>query len=374
MKKRILILYATYGNGHKSVAEYIKKYLSENGEYECLTIDLISYSLPILGKFTKKSNDFLMTSIPWIWSILYYAFDNKISAYISGNISPKIFKNKVLMEQIEKFNPDITIATHFYGTDIISYYNKKRITDSKIITVVTDYKAHDFWLNSNKKIDKIIVSSLEERIHLLKKGYKNKQIHTIGIPIAPEIIIPEKHQELIKKFKIDNNKKTVLFFAGGGNGALLNLIYFKELMKHKYDCNILFIAGKNKKAENMAYNYMKKYNTKNVRIYGFVTNINEFYQVSDFVVTKPGGVQVTECLYFKKPMLLIKSNGGQEIENRRYLVKKGYAKNAKEIYTFNKYFKELLYNDKLRRKMIKNISQIEQIKSMEKLYKIVEKL
>lgn len=374
MKKRILILYATYGNGHKSVAEYIKNYFERKGEYECLTLDLISYSLPIIGKFTKKSNDLLMTKTPFIWSILYYAFDNKISAYISGNISHKMFKNKMLMERIENFKPDITIATHFYGTDIICKYNKKGITDSKIITVVTDYKAHDFWLNSNKKIDKIIVSSLEERIHLLKKGFKNKQIHTTGIPISPEIIVPEKKQELLKKFKIDNDKKTVLFFSGGGNGALLNLIYFKELMKHKYDCNILFIAGKNKKAENMAYDYVKKYNTKNVHIYGFVTNVNEFYQVSDFVVTKPGGVQVTECLYFKKPMLLIKSNGGQEIENRRYLVKKGYAKNAKEIYTFNKYFKELLYNDKLRNKMINNIRKIEQSKSMEKLYKIVEKL
>lgn len=374
MKKRVLILYATYGNGHKSVAEYIKKYLEENGEYECLTLDLISYSLPIIGKFTKKSNDFLMTTIPMIWSILYYTFDNKISAYVSDNLSTKIFKNKLLKDTIEKFNPDITIATHFYGTNIMIKYNKKGITNSKIITVVTDYKAHNFWLNTNKKMDAIIVSSLEERMHLLKKGYKNKQIHTTGIPISPKVILPEEKQELLKKFKIKNNKKTVLFFSGGGNGSLLNLVYFKELMKKKYDCNILFIAGKNKKAENMAYNYVKKYNTKNVHIYGFVTNINEFYQISDFVVTKPGGVQVTECLYFKKPMLLIKSNGGQEVENRRYLVKKGYAKNVKEIFTFNKYFKEILYNDKLRNKMIKNISKIEQNKSMEKLYKIVEKL
>lgn len=374
MKKRILILYATYGSGHKSIAEYIKNYFESNGEYECMTLDLISYSLPIIGNFTKKGNEFLMTKIPSIWSLLYFAFDNKLSAYISGNISPKMFKNKLLKNTIEKFNPDITIATHFYGTDIISKYNKKCITNSKIVTVVTDYKAHDFWLNSMKNINAIIVSSFEERLHLLRKGFKNRQIYTTGIPISQEIVSERNKKELLKKFKIKNNKKTVLFFVGGGNGALLNLIYFKEILKNKYDCNILFIAGKNKKAEIIAKDYIKKYKAKNVYVYGFVTNVNEFYQVSDFVITKPGGAQVTECLYFEKPMILIKSNGGQEIENRRFLVSKGYAKSAREVFSFNRHFKELLTNDKLREKMIKNIRKIESKESMKKLFKIVEKL
>ena len=73
-------------------------------------------------------------------------------------------------------------------------------------------------------------------------------------------------------------------------------------------------------------------------------------------------------------MLLIKSNGGQEIENRRYLVKKMYAKSAFSRVTFNTNFKELLTNDKLITKMKKNIKELEKNKSMENLYKIVEKL
>lgn len=374
MKKKILIPYATYGNGHKAIAEYIKKYFEENGEYECKTLDLISYSLPILGTATKKCNDFLMTKLPSVWSLIYYAFDNKLSAYISSGLSLKIFDNKHLRNIIQDYNPDITIATHFWGTDIINKYNKKGLTNSKIVTIVTDYKSHDVWLKSLKGIDAIIVSSFEERIHLLHKGFKNKQIFTSGIPICPKETDNADKEELRKKFKIQNKKKTVLFFAGGGNGALLNLIYFKEILKNDYDCNVLFIAGKNKTAEKRAKEYVERYGRKNVKIYGFVNNVNEFYQVSDFVITKPRGAQVTECLYYERPMILIKSNGGQEIENRRYLVKKGYAKSVMGKSSFNKNFKELLENDKARNKMIKNISNIEQRKSMQKLFKIVEKL
>ena len=374
MKKRILILYATYGSGHKAIANYIKKYFEENGEYECLTLDLISYSIPIIGTLSQKTLDFLMIKVPFLWSLIYFTFDNKLSAYITGNLSTKLISDKKFKETVTKFNPDITVATHFFGTEIITKYNKKNITNSKVVTVVTDYKAHDFWLNHIKGIDAIIISSFEERISLLRKGFKNRQIHTTGIPICPETCDNLKKEELLRKFKIKNKKKTVLFFCGGGNGATFNLTYFKEILKNNYDCNILLIAGKNKKAENIAKEYIARYKSKNVKVYGFVTNVNEFYQVSDFVVTKPGGAQVTECLYFEKPMILIRGNGGQEVENRRYLVSKGYAKSVRSKNSFNRMFTELLVNDDVRQKMQKNIDNIDQRKSMEKLFKIIGKM
>ena len=374
MKKKILIPYATYGSGHKSIASYIKDYFESTGKYECLTIDLLDYSLPFLGKFTKFSSNTLMTKFPFLWSFLYFSFDNKLSTYIASNFTIRLFDNKDLRKKVQDFSPDITISTHFWGTDIINKFNKKGITESKIVTVVTDYVAHDVWLKSLKDIDAIIVSGFDERLKFLLKGFKNKQIYTSGIPIPPELTYNLNKEEIKTKFKINNKKKTVLFFVGGGDGALLNLIYFKELLKNNYDCNILFVAGRSKKAYNKAKEYVKKYKSNNVRLFGFVTNINELYYISDFVITKPGGVQVTECLLFECPMLLIKSNGGQEIGNKRFLLKKGYAKKAYNKYTFNKNFKELLNNDSLRNKMKKNISKIEQNKSMEKLFKIVEKL
>lgn len=371
--KKVLILYATYGSGHKTIAEYIKKHFEESGEYECLTIDLISYSIPIIGILSKKTNEFLMTKLPSIWSLVYFSFNNKLSAYISGNVSSGIFKNKKLQKIIKDFNPNLTIATHFYGTDLINKYNKKGITNSKIITIVTDYHSHNFWITHIKDINAIIVGSMEEKIYLLRKGFKNSQIHAYGIPILPNLDKNLDKEKILKKLKINNTKKNVLFFVGGGNGAIFNLIYFKEILKNNYDCNVLFIAGKSKIAYKKAKEYVAKYNRKNIKIYGFVTNINEFYKISDFVVTKPGGVQVTECLFFHKPMLLIKSNGGQEIENRIFLCKREYAKWARNRREFNKYFRRML-NDEYRDKIQNNINKIDYNKSMEKLFKLANKM
>lgn len=374
MKKKILIPYATYGTGHKAIAGYIKKYFEENGNYDCLSLDLINYTIPIIGSFSKKVSETLMTKFPGIWSLIYFIFDNKLSSYVSGKINIKLLDNKKLRKEITTFNPDITIATHFFGSDIINYYNKKGYINSKLITVVTDYKSHDFWLNNIKNTDAIIVSSFEERLNLIKKGYKNKQIHTSGIPICMDTLKTENKSILLKKYKCDNNKLNILFFVGGGNGALINLIYFKEMLKNNYDINILFVAGRNKEAERQAKEYVKKYKKKNIKVLGFVKTINELYKISDIVITKPGGAQVTECILFNKPMILIKSNGGQEIYNRRYLTLHNYAKWARNKKIFNKELELLINNDKERNRMIKNISTIKQDKSMEKLFKIVEKL
>ena len=374
MKKRILIPYASYGNGHKSIALQIKKYFEANGDYECLTIDLFDYSLPVLGKVAKKTGNKLMTKLPELWSLIYFSSNNKLSSYATKNNSLKIFNNKKLKKDILDFNPDIAISTHFLGNNLISKYNKKKITNCKLITVITDYKTHDSCISNRNNVDAIIVSNLEERIRLIKKGIKNNKIFATGIPILPEMKKNLDKGKLKKKYKIDNGKKTILFFVGGGNGATHNLIYFKELLKNKYDCNIIFVAGKSKTAYKKAKNYVNTYNSSNILVYGYVTKVNELYEISDIVITKPGGAQITECLLFELPMLLIKGNGGQEIENKNFLVKRGFAKVARNKNSFNKNIKLLLENDKLRKTMKKNIKKIKQKKSMEKLFKLVEKM
>ena len=53
MKKKILIPYATYGSGHKAIAEYIKNQLQEDLAYEQMSIkELID---PFTGEPVRAS-------------------------------------------------------------------------------------------------------------------------------------------------------------------------------------------------------------------------------------------------------------------------------------------------------------------------------
>jgi len=370
--KKLLVLYASYGSGHKSVGMYIKDYYEANG-YEVMTIDLLAYSMPIVGMFTKKANEFLMTTIPSLWSLLYFAFDNRLTGTIYQQFSLKLFDNKKLREEIVNFNPDLVIATHFYGSGLIAKYKEKNILNTKLVTVITDYKSHEVWLNDVRNTDAIVVSGMDEKFRLMKYGFKSNQIYTSGIPILPSSLENVDKKKLFKHFKLKGDRPVILFFAGGGNGATNNLKYLKLLIKENINADVLFIAGKNKRSKSKAQELVKKYDATNVKVFGFV-NVVDFYNVCDFVITKPGGAQATECLYYRKPMVLIKGNGGQEIENRMFLIKKGYALGFISPYGFINQVNKLLKQKKTLDKMVNNIDKLKQEKSMEKLFKMSEKL
>ena len=53
-KKKVLITYATYGSGHKTVANYIYEYFVKHNEYEVKIIDLMDYE-NIIGHISKKA-------------------------------------------------------------------------------------------------------------------------------------------------------------------------------------------------------------------------------------------------------------------------------------------------------------------------------
>ena len=82
MKKRILLTYAMYGNGHRAIAEYIESYFkSQDPELEILAIDLLKYSTPVLGRLSQKVTDFFLLKFPFGWSIIYNLFTLFIPFY-----------------------------------------------------------------------------------------------------------------------------------------------------------------------------------------------------------------------------------------------------------------------------------------------------
>lgn len=372
MKKRILLTYAMYGNGHRAIAQYIESYFkARDPELEILAIDLLTYSTPILGRISQKVTDFFLLKFPLGWSLIYELFDNKISSEIARHTSMGLFKNKRMRKVITDFNPDMTISTHFFGSSLIDYYNRKGIINSKLITVVTDYEAHALWLKGYKREQAIIVGDKDEVNYLVKKGVKRDIIKPLGIPINPVTSVDFDIIKATEKYGFDGSRPICLFFGGGGNGGTHSLPYIRKLIKSNLDIDIIYIAGKNQTAKNKVDKWIHDFDVKNIKTLGFVNNVPELLQICDFVVSKPGGAQTTESLYFNKPVIMINCSGGQEVGNYRYFEKHGYGKRIRTAFMFNRYMKAISDNPKIIEKMQKNMANNRNDKAMEKLYDIV---
>ena len=156
MKKKILITYASYGSGHKTVANYIYEYFKEHGDYDLKIVDVMDYA-SLIGKINLKLFNMIFKfqfSLPA--TIGYELSDNKIVT-APYKIYTKACLNKKLQKDFLEYNPDLLIATHFFGGIMMGSINKKYHTKTKIITIITDYCSNCMWIQNHKYEDYIIV-------------------------------------------------------------------------------------------------------------------------------------------------------------------------------------------------------------------------
>ena len=374
-RKKVLITYATYGSGHKTVANYIYDYLIKHSDYEVKIIDLMDYE-NIVGLISKKAFDqnFKSKISSFIFSIVYTLFDNKAATIPYRQITNAIFKNKKLKEDIVEFNPDLLISTHFFGHIVLGMLNKKNLTHAKIISIITDYKSHEMWLKDEKSLDAIIVSNDIVKNDLIEQKIDSKKIYSYGIPIKENFSNITNIQEVKEKYKVNNNKKTFLFFAGGSAGSSFSYRYFKRLLEEEFDINIIYVCGKNENLKKKAEKLVKSYKYQNVRVLGFSNEVNNLLSISDIVITKPGGISITECLEVKKPMLLIPGNGGNEIYNANFVCKNGYGLNCLTSRRLVKNVNKVLKRKTLLYSMNKKLEKYNNNKSVEKIYNLSKKI
>ena len=314
-----------------------------------------------------------MLKHPIIWNLFFKISNHKLTSKMYNKVTINWFKLKELEKMISNFNPDLVISTHFYGSILTRNLNQNRIINSKLITIITDYGANNVWFEHYSGDDYFIVASKEERKSLLKSVSKDN-IKVFGIPIFPKNIEVKEKDRIKQKLGINNDHPICVCFAGGGNGSTTTLSYIKRMLKNKLDFNYIFISGNNPKAYNKINKMIKKYDVSNCYLYGYITNVPEMLMVSDFVITKPGGAQTTECLYFNKPMIFIKSSGGQENYNIDYFVKKGYARFFKTSHKLCKYLKRESKNMLDINKMRNKIEKTDNTKAMKELYHFAKSL
>ena len=373
MKKKILIAYASYGSGHKTAAEYIYNYFLEHADYEVKIVDVMDYA-SLIGKINLalfnlsfKHQNSLMNTIG------YEISDNKIVTSPYKQITNVCVKKEIKQDFLE-YNPDILIATHFFGGIIMGQLKKKYHLKTKIITVITDYQSNCMWLQNNKMEDYFIVSNEIVKKDLLKFNIPEEKICPFGIPLSSKFKNVDKDKNKIKyKYNIKNNKPIILFFAGGSMGSMFSYKYLKALLKLNLNLNIIFVAGKNVELYNKCNKYLKQENIKNTTLLGFTNDVTNLLNIATLVVTKPGGLSVTEALEMKTPMILIPGNGGQEIYNAKFVTKNKFGVRTYNTYNFAKTIKKIMENPKLIQKMYQNLKKHEKNQSVEKLFNLVKK-
>lgn len=329
-KKKIIVLHSTAGMGHKKAAMAIFDALkTKEADIEFEIIDLMEYA----GKFYRflylNFYVFLMTRAKWLWGAMYYFSNNPIVDALTRGMRGILDVRGCgkLVDLLVEKNPDAIIATHFFLPNTAKIFKKNNKLVSKMFTVITDYGPHSFWLSDY--IDKFFVGSEFALKEVLKRGVPMEKLDVSGIPTGDEFRKDFDKDNLCKVYNLDKTKKTIFLMSGGfGVGPIEKILL--SLNSCKASIQVITVCGHNKDVYDDV-ELLKEKLEYPVILFGFTDKVAELMLVSDLMVSKAGGISVTEALDSRLPMILFASMPGQETWNEHFLLGSGAAERAAKV-------------------------------------------
>lgn len=357
----ILIFSVSIGNGHDQVAHTLRnEFIRQDNSSRVRIINTINYISPLLDKVILDSYLNILRFYPKAWGKIYET-TNKFDPIIDVNdIANRLMASK-LRKTATNFNPDIIVCTHSFPAAIISSLKQKKRIGCPLVTVVTDFNIHSSYINDNT--DYYVIP--HEYLTYVMEGFglQKEKVLPFGIPIRKEFCESHKREDILAKLGFED-KKTILVMGGGlGLGGINNIV--KSIDNYMEGIQIIAVAGRNNRLEAK----LKDLSTKNkLVVYGFVNNMHELMELSDCIISKPGGVSVSEILSRERPLVIFSPLPGQEHENVEFLLNSGAAVYTSDVRRIPALINQI-FDSEIRMKCIKELAGL--LKKPHSAYDIV---
>lgn len=317
-KPKILFVIADVAAGHKSGAEAVHQAIEAiaPGQYNVKTIDLFKladvqpfnsldtfHTLVSQNRWFEKFLDFWMwltTSILPFYEIFYYYMQWKMLEDARSIIAAE--------------KPDLVVSVHPFASMLLrGIKSKYPETSYKTATVITDLATfYRGW--GDLKAEQVFVPTNEGIERVISFGVAPDKISGPVFPIKPGISNFREKDTVMAELGFSPKRKTVLI-TGGGLGLKSMLKVINDLVMDT-DLQLIIIAGKLSFFRQQLE--MRYKNIERVKVFGFVSNIQDYFNVADVIITKPGPATILEAELFNKQVILTRKIGWQETGNITY--------------------------------------------------------
>ena len=342
--RHLLILSVSAGAGHVRAAQAVEA-AAKAAKIKATHIDLLTLVPRQFRKLYAEQYIRLVEKLPELWSYLYSKSDRPSRDTWIGKLKRSVEKlnTRKLHTEIAHLKPDAILCTHFLPAELLS---RQKALSAKnggkslppLWVQVTDFDVHALWVHPH--VDHYCVASDEVAYRLADRGVAPGKISVTGIPVMPQFSAGLSRTECAAELGLNPEIFTAVMMAGGaGVGALDALA--ARLLELTGDQQLVALAGKNAELLAKLKNLATRHPGKLFPL-GFTTTVERVMTAADLVITKPGGLSVSECLAKGKPMLLVSPIPGQEERNADYLLEWGAAVKAVDPATLEFKFGRLL--------------------------------
>jgi len=326
---RVLILMASAGGGHRSVAEAIRSAVQDlyGGRFSVTIVDGLRELPPPFPYFGSIYNWMVnhFDGRLWGWAWRSLGVHGGRGRFLFRVVWPLVRRHWV--EMLERERPDVIVVDYPLFTDATALAVRELEWGVPVVTVVTDLVTlTPFWLSP--LVDLCLVPTEAAREQALAAGLPPERVKVVGMPISLKFARPQPPKPRLRKDLGLRGDLPVVLVAGGGEGMGNLYEVTRSLSEANLPIQLAVITGHNwQLRERLA---ARRWPVPTV-ICGFVTDMYRWMAAADIIVTKAGPSTIAEALALGLPILLYGAVPGQEEGNVTYVVASGVGAYARDV-------------------------------------------
>jgi 1,2-diacylglycerol 3-beta-galactosyltransferase len=326
-KRRILILTADVGFGHRAASIAIEQAL-QDAYGDCCTVEIVNplddRHVPAFIRNTQTDYDKLVIRAPQRYKFQYQLGEKAAAILVlEAVLSTALFT--AISDLLRRCKPDVVIGTNAMFPSPLSTVIGVQKLSLPMMTVITDLvDVHRLWFNEGT--DLVLVSNEEVFQQAIANGFPADRMKITGIPVRLDFIRETRPPSVIRSELGWEPERTTALVVG--SKRVKNLMPMIHALNHSgFPIQYAIVAG----GDDELFAWLQSVEWHQpVHLYNYTDDLPRLMHASDFVMSKAGGLIVSESLACGLPLFFVDITPAQEIGNSRYVIEHGAGDIATE--------------------------------------------
>jgi UDP-N-acetylglucosamine:LPS N-acetylglucosamine transferase len=272
---------------------------------------------PNLIRQLEEGYDEMVVEDPALYTLAYHALDVPVVSDLAKAVATRLL-DEVMLRIVREGAHDAIISTYPTFAQPVARALRKAERDVPLAVVITDLTdVQRMWYSRSATFHFVPTK------HIRQQAYENNipatQVRVTGLPVHPEFARENRSQkELRKALDWDLEKITGIIVASIRTQQMATLS--RMLDRAELDLQLAVVCG----GDRELYNLLSSEDWNGpAHIYDWVDQMPQMMKAADFMISKAGGLIVSEALASGLPMIIPEALPGQEVGNVRYVVNNG---------------------------------------------------
>lgn len=322
---RIMIFYSPFGSGHLSASKALATaFRSRDANHVVIVEDIFERVGSTLRSTVSGLYARLSERAPLLYEAYYESTDvDELSFATTSNLLTDALYTPFLhglLKFIERTDPEVIVCTQQFPLAAISFLKQQGRLHKPLFVVITDFMVHASWIAPG--VDGYFVAHPQTGYVLQRRGVPARRIYATGIPVKLELMTPKKTEDVRGAHGLPLDRPLISIFGGGIEPKRVRLLVERLLEEADKPSLVVTVAGRNRELAEALHDLHSGAHMK-LRKEGMIDYVDDLVVASDIVISKSGGLIVSEVLARGTPLIIIDPIPGQEEWNADFVAGSG---------------------------------------------------